>query len=604
MKYQTTLIKLAQLLNDHDRRRAITVALFVAVHSLFEVMGAASIMPLLTVLADPENIATNSVTAPIYKLFNHFGVYEYNQFVIGLLFSLLTITIVTFFVRSFSTYRLSLFIEETRYSIGNRLLSSYLSQDFKFFLSKNSNELSKNLLSEVDQVIGKVLDPVVKMASQLVVGAAVLTFVLIINPVIALSAVLVISLIYFIIFISIKNYLATLGEQRIKSNKLRFILAGEIFGGIKTIRVAGKEKHSLGLFQSPSRIFCLTNSKQQVVSQIPAFLVESIAISLLITFTYFNFISDSTTEIEELVPILGLYAFVFYKIRPVLNSLFVGAAGLRYGAKAVDQIQNDLQLNKGLSDEVEPAALKLRHELKVEDLSFQYEGSRHAAFTGIDFSLKAGQRLGIVGKTGSGKSTLISQLLGLLKPSQGKILADGVQISEKNIRAWQKNVGYVPQEIFLIDASVAENIAFCIPKEKIDYQAVEKAARIAKIHDFVETSLPFSYDTVVGDRGMRLSGGERQRLGIARALYSNPDILILDEATSALDTVTEEQIMDELEQLSSNKTLILVAHRLTTLKKCDQILVLKDGRVDARGDFSTLEKTSESFLEMLTRAPK
>jgi ABC-type multidrug transport system fused ATPase/permease subunit len=246
------------------------------------------------------------------------------------------------------------------------------------------------------------------------------------------------------------------------------------------------------------------------------------------------------------------------------------------------------------------APLPLRTNIVFDNVHYTYPTGKRGALNGLSLSISACSTVGIVGGTGAGKTTLVDILLGLLTPDEGTVRIDDIVLDKSSLRAWQSAIGYVPQQIFLGDESIAGNIAFVVSTGDIDRAAVERAARIAELHDFIVNTLPEGYDTQVGERGVRLSGGQRQRLGIARALYRNPDVLILDEATSALDNVTEQQLMRSINGMAGSKTIIMIAHRLTTVEKCDTIFVLEDGRLGAQGTYETLKATSPTFAAMLT----
>jgi ABC-type bacteriocin/lantibiotic exporter with double-glycine peptidase domain len=593
--------KILALLSKEDRKSGILVAAVVTILALLEVLGAASIMPLLVLLATPDSITENSVTKVLYLYFQKLGVEGYNEFVVTLLALFMIITILIFLMRSFSAYKLSLFIEQTRYSLSSRLLESYLSQNYDYFLSQNSSELSKNLLSEVDQVVGRIIHPIVNMTAQLIVACAILILLIAINPIIAFSTIGLIGALFISAYMIARRPLSRIGQERLINNKLRFIFAGEIFGGIKAIKVMEKEQYSIRQFQHPSYKFSMSNAKQGVISQIPSYLTETIAIGGLIIFIFFNFINESPALFGEIVPILGLYAFSFYKLKPAANSIFIGFAGIKYASKSVDKLHADLSIQQPqYSDDLKDTKIVIHNQIELKDVSFCYNGSTNQALSGVNCTIQAGSSVGLVGSTGSGKTTLTCILLGLIAPSDGEILLDEILLDKSNVRAWQRNIGYVPQDIYLIDASVAENIAFGIPKDEIDYSSVERSARAANVADFIENKLNDSYQTIVGDRGVRLSGGEKQRIGIARALYTDPDILILDEATSALDTLTEKKIIEEVSMLSQRKTVIMVAHRLSTVKNCDKIIVLKDGVIETSGTYNELETYENSLKSMIS----
>lgn len=593
--------KVFTLLSKKGKKNAILVTSVIVFQALLEVAGAASIVPLLILFVDSGRALDNNIIKKIAEITYSLGFPKSIDFTVVLISALLVLTILIFLVRSYSSYQRTLFVEKTRFSLSQRLLTSYLSQDYEYFLTQNSNDLSKNLLSEVDQVIGKVIHTFVNMAANVVVGFAILVFLFIVNPVVALVTFLGAGGIYALIYASLSKTLFHMGQDRLKRNKERFIFAGEIFGGIKTIKITGNEEYSVQKFSVPSLAFAMLNGKRQVINDIPSYFIEAFALSGLIVFTYLNVTSTSASSSKELIPLLGLYGYSFYKLKPAVSSIFVGLSSLKYGAKTIEKIHNDLTMQLPLSAPLSGTEkLRVKHKIQFADVDYSYSNnSEKSALTSINLDILSGTSLAIVGSTGSGKTTLTNILLGLLEPTKGKILLDSQELNKTNVRNWQKNIGYVPQDIFMMDASIAENIAFGIPKNEIDMDALKKAAHAARIDQFIESKLADGYDTTIGDRGIRLSGGEKQRVGIARALYSNPDILVFDEATSALDSVTEKEIIEEIDKLSQHKTIIMVAHRLSTVKKCDLIVVLSNGKIETTGAYNELVKEKNSFSKML-----
>jgi ABC-type multidrug transport system fused ATPase/permease subunit len=275
---------------------------------------------------------------------------------------------------------------------------------------------------------------------------------------------------------------------------------------------------------------------------------------------------------------------------------------LRFGEVVINSIYADLQLDNAPAKLPTTALipLEVKQSIALQHLSYTYPNAEKPALTDLNLEIPVGSTLGLVGSTGAGKTTLVDVILGLLPPTKGKIMIDGVPVLNEQLPAWQQSLGYVPQEIFLTDTTIAENIALGIPKEKIDQAQVERCARMAQVHDFIVNDLSAQYQTLVGERGLRLSGGQRQRIGIARALYHNPKVLVFDEATSALDTLTEKSVMDAIVALANQKTIILIAHRLSTVKNCDQIVLLEQGSVQAKGNFNELANSNAKFKFMVS----
>ena len=304
-------------------------------------------------------------------------------------------------------------------------------------------------------------------------------------------------------------------------------------------------------------------------------------------------------SINKALPIIALYAYTGYRLMPALQQIFNSVTEIRYAIPSIDTMHNDVKNLKSFftySKNNDP--LQFDNDITLKNINYDYPNANRTALKNLNLSIKSRTTVGIVGSTGSGKTTTVDIILGLLEAQQGSLEIDGIEISKKNIRAWQKSIGYVPQNIFLADDTIAGNIALGVESKFIDQKNVERAAKIANIHKFVIDDLPKQYSTTVGERGIRLSGGQRQRIGIARALYHNPKVLILDEATSALDNLTEQTVMEEVKNIGKDLTIIIIAHRLNTVKKCDNIFLLEKGELRGQGSFEELIKNNRKFREV------
>ena len=304
---------------------------------------------------------------------------------------------------------------------------------------------------------------------------------------------------------------------------------------------------------------------------------------------------SKTGTLNTVLPLIALYAFAGYRLMPAIQRIYLSLSQLRFVGPSLDALIEDLENLKQFNLYENKKFLKFKEKVTLNKVHFNYPNSTKSVLNDISLCIPAQSTIGIVGPTGSGKTTTIDIILGLLKPTKGTLEIDNTTINRENYRSWQRTVGYVPQEIYLSDDTVASNIAFGVDKEDINQEAVENAARISNLHEFVINELPMQYNTNVGERGIKLSGGQRQRIGIARALYHKPQLLILDEGTSSLDNITEHTIMDTLNRIKKDITIILIAHRLNTVKNCDNIFVLQDGQVKEHGSYDDLIKTSKTF---------
>jgi len=572
--------------------------------ALLETAGVASVMPFLAVLGNPEMLHTNPILSTLYTHVQPLGISTPDDFLIALGLGAFVLIIVSAAYRTLTHYAMNRYIEMRRHSIGTRLLETYLRQPYSFFLDRHSSDMSKTILSEVDQLIGNVIRPAYNMVAYSLVLITITTLLLMVNPWLALFAAGLLGGLYALVFLALKHKLTRLGGIRVAANKERFMAASEAFGGIKDIKLLGREQSYLSRFHSPSQQFAATYASNLTINQIPKYLIEAFAFGGIIGIVLVLMIRAgglSNNALGQILPIVGLYTFSAYRLQPALQAIFSGFASLRYGQAAVDSLYADLHPDNTPAQQLPKtthAPLKAKQSIALDHLSYAYPKAAKQALIDLDLEIPVGSVVGLVGSTGAGKTTLVDVILGLLRPIQGAITVDGAPITDGYLRAWQQSLGYVPQEIFLTDTSIAENIALGIPKDQIDVAQVERCARMAQVHDFIVHELAAEYQTLVGERGVRLSGGQRQRIGIARALYHNPEVLVFDEATSALDTVTEKAVMDAIDSLAHQKTIILIAHRLTTVKNCDQIVLLEQGGIKAKGTYNELIEYDLQFRKM------
>ena len=393
------------------------------------------------------------------------------------------------------------------------------------------------------------------------------------------------------------------------ADQARYRTASEALGGIKVVKLLNRETDYRDRFSVVARDFALAQASSNSLGQLPRYGIEAVAfggIILLALGLLLQYRNSTDGALAHVLPLLGFYAFAGYRILPAVQGIYQALTQMRYGVNSLEAVSADLALARGAPElsATNAAPLSFTREVALRSLSFRYPRAGTPSLDAVSLTVPAGSTLGIVGTTGAGKTTLVDLFLGLLTPDQGEIVVDGVAVTAANMRAWQADLGYVPQDIFLIDASVTANIALGVPPEQVDQARVRDAARMAQILDFIETSLPDGFASTVGERGVRLSGGQRQRIGIARALYTNPGIIVFDEATSALDNLTEQEVVKAIGSLSGTKTILLIAHRISTVRNCDQILVLDRGQMAGLGSYDDLYRDNPAFRRLVdTRDP-
>lgn len=587
------LKQIVDLLTPHERRRALLLLAMIIIMATLDVIGVASIMPFMAVLANPEMVETNPILNTVYTTLNFRDTQQF-LFALGIMVFLLLVFSLAF--KALTTYAQLRFTLMREYSIGKRLVEGYLHQPYSWFLNRHSADLGKTILSEVSTVIGRGLTPLMNFIAQGAVALAMLTLLIVINPILALSVAAILGLAYGLIFKATSGFLTRIGKERVKANQWRFTAISEAFGAAKEVKVGGLEQAYVKRFADPAHAFARYQASAQVVSQLPRFGLEAIAFGGMLLVVLF--LNAQSGDFASALPIVALYAFAGYRLMPALQQIYAAATQMRFAGPALDALHEDLLSLQSARKTQGKLALPLQQAITLDNIYFSYPNTQQPALKGISLSIPARSTVGLVGTTGSGKTTLVDLILGLLEAQHGTLEIDGSVIDEHNRRAWQRSIGYVPQQIYLADDTVAGNIAFGVEARNIDHQAVERAARIANLHDFVSTELPDGYQTTVGERGVRLSGGQRQRIGIARALYHNPQVLILDEATSALDNLTEQAVMEAVHNLGNEITIILIAHRLSTVKECDIVFLLDKGELKGQGSFDQLIQTSERFRIM------
>ena len=569
----------------------------ILVMAFLDMLGVASILPFMAVLANPEQVQTNAVLNSAFTISRHIGIHTPDQFLfaLGVLVFVLLVTSLTF--KALTTYAQTRFALMREYSIGKRLVEGYLHQPYSWFLSRHSADLGKTILSEVNTVIDKGMIPLMSLMAQGTVALALLILLIIVDPLLALSVGVVLGLAYAGIFAVMSGWLKRLGQARIDANTARFTAVSEAFGAAKEVKVGGLEQAYIQRFAKPAEIYAKGLAVAQVIAQLPRFVLEAIAFGgMLLVILYLMAKSGSFADV---VPIIALYAFAGYRLVPALQKIYVAFSLLHFTAPALDALLQDLSsLQAADTQQSDLNPLLLTQAITLNQVSYRYPKAPQLALKGIDLTIPARSTVGFVGATGSGKTTTVDVILGLLEPQEGALNIDGQPITAANRRQWQRAIGYVPQHIYLADDSVAANIAFGVPVKDIDQQAVERAAKIANLHEFVVNDLPQGYATTVGERGVRLSGGQRQRIGIARALYHTPQVLILDEATSSLDNLTEQAVMEAVHNIGHEITIILIAHRLSTVKACDTIFFLEKGLLKGQGTFEQLIRANERFREL------
>jgi ABC-type multidrug transport system fused ATPase/permease subunit len=590
--------RLLELLTPRERRRFWLLCVMIFAMGLLELAGVASIVPFLAVLSDPEIIRTNAVLAGVVGVL---GLTTTES--VSILLGVFTFAFILLGagLKSATLYALFRFSHMREYALSSRLLAIYLRQPYAWFLGRHSAALGTRVLSEVGEVATNVFIPALRLLAFGTVATLLALFLVVTEPLVAIGGGLIIGGGYAALFTISRRFLARSGADRMAANAERFRIAQESLGGVKYIKLLGLEDRYLGRFRDPAERFARHQALSRTISQTPRFLLEALVFGVMVIFVLVMLLL-AEKRLDQMLPLLGMFAFGGARLMLALQQVYQSMTQLRFTRPALDALYKDYVERSATTTSAAPDATprRLRRRIEFVDVRYTYPGADQSALDGLEMTIPANTTVGLVGASGAGKTTAVDVLLGLLVPEHGALVVDGETIDGRNLRSWQQRLGYVPQEIFLTDDSVAANIALGMRPEEIDMAAVERAARIAELHDVVRKDLPQGYDTRLGERGVRLSGGQRQRIGIARALYHDPDVLILDEATSALDNLTERAVIQAVHNLAHAKTIVMIAHRLTTVKACDTIFLLERGRCVAAGAYDELLARNPSFRELAT----
>ncbi len=590
----TAIRKVFSLFSAKDRLHLYGLILMVIAMGLLETIGIASIFPFLGVLTDPEMIQTNEYLKWCYDTLEFEDSTDFVLFLGSVTFVILMLTNG---FRAFSTWIRIYFMSIKRHLWGSRLLRNYLYEPYVFFLNRNSAEVKSYVMSEINLIVSGILGGVLELFSGIVVGICIIVLLFVTDPLLTSIVTLVFGGAYGLLFRFVRVKLSKLGTEVVQAKKSMMQVIAESVTGIKTVKVQRKEEEFIRLYDVPSYQWAWSQSLQKVLVQFPGFVFEVLAFGgiLIITF-YFS----AQNNFQQVLPLIGVYAFGTRRLMAVFGGVYQKISVIQSAIPSLDALFDELcKTPRSHTLQRNPQPIPFEQQIELQNLVYHYPKTEAPALDNLSMTIPAQTTIGLVGSTGAGKTTLVDVVMGLLLPDSGKIIVDGhTTITEENLYNWQSNIGYVPQKIYLNDDTVRKNIAFGIADGDISDEAVERAARFANIHDFIIENMPRGYDTMIGENGLRLSGGQQQRIGIARALYQDPAILVLDEATSALDGMTEDSIMEAIHNLARKKTLILVAHRLSTLQECDTIYMLEAGKLMDQGSYSELLQKNSQFRKM------
>ena len=579
-----------RILRPSERREAIRIFAWMVVTSGFEMLGVGVVLPVAMFLVDPRHIMAMPAVRTVERFL---GISSGREFAVALALMLLAIIGAKAVVVSRGYRRQFGFLYQLQKDLADRLLAGYMAAPYAFHLARNSTDLLKNVRGEIPILTDGVLLPGLQLVSELVVSFAVFVLLVAVSPGLTLTIGVVLGAAFVIVFRATRARSERLGRVRQDALASMFRHAATGLSAIKDLTVLDRQDRLLSQHEQATRRYSEASAAQMVTAHMPRLAIEGLAFAGLIgILLYAEWI---LRQPQAAIPLMAMYAMAVFRLMPSLSKMLNAAMSIRFNRATIAIVAQALTEVAPPSDDGALAALPFSREITLCGFSYSYPGSGRQALAGVDLTIAKGSSVAFVGPSGAGKSTLADVLLGLLQ-GNGDVLVDGEPLGPGGMKAWRRQIGYVPQQVYLADDTVAANVAFGVAEDEIDRKAVVRALKTAQLMHFV-AELPAGIDTEVGDRGARLSGGQRQRLGIARALYHDPAILVLDEATSALDGPTEADLTAAITALAGHKTLIVIAHRLSTVACCDQVVLLEGGRVMARGAFAELAREHAFFQE-------
>ena len=599
----STINKIFFLLNSQERKKLYFLLGLTLVMSVLELAGIVSVMPFVAVVVNPEIIETNKWVKLGYEILN---LKTYKSYLLFLGVLVLFLIILTNIFKALNDWFLTKFCARKTYDLSTEMFKIYLKRPYEYYINKNTFKLSSYIITETKAVVQGIINPMLKVVINLVITGYILILLVLIDPGLSMTLGFALVVFYIFLYYFVRIKLINISRTKVKQNALCLKSISESFQGIKDIKFYGREMFFLRRYMKSSFLLHKLKIQLNLISQLPGYAFDTIAFACVLVIVLFLMLRGD--DMKQVFPLIALYSFAARRMIPAYQQIYSGITKTRSNLSSLDTVYDELFLEKNKSSQrsefqtnqqnTEITAIKLKKSININNLSYNYPGSNNDIVDKISLKISVKSMIGIVGTTGSGKTTTVDIISGLLYPTSGKLSVDDTVINGDNIRMWQKNLGYVSQQVYIFDDTIERNIALGLPDEEIDKEAVIKAAKIANLHDFIVMELSKGYQTVVGERGIKLSGGQRQRLGIARALYNDPEVLVFDEATSALDGITEDSVMQAIAELTKKKTIIIIAHRITTLKECDVILVLEKGKIVAKGNYRELMQSSRQFKAM------
>lgn len=590
------------LLTPAQRAQLVRLQGLIVVMALAEIAAVLSIGPFMAVVGDMDQLRGEGGLATAYRMS---GASSPRTFLSLMGLGVLLVLVLAAVVSTLTTWRLSLFSYSVGAELSCRLYRHYLYQPWLFHCGENSSRLINKASQEVQRVTQKIINPAMHVNARLVLVTLMSVAIFTYNPVVAGVGLLIFFASYILLYKTVRRILITHGRRISRTQAERLKLMSEGFGGIKDVLLMHRQEAFARQFDTSSRKWARGQGVTHGLGEAPRYAIELVAFGSVILLVLY-LLNLYQGNLGSILPALSIYALAGFKMLPAFQKIYSGISSIRSNLAAFEEIRDDLiasrvgRPEKSRAD-MDPPLVPIR-EIRLQDVVFRYPDKAEPALDGLSLCLPACSMVGMVGASGGGKSTAVDLLMGLMMPESGSVTVDGVSIGGDNLARWQACISYVPQHIYLTSASIRENVAFGIEPAEIDDGRVLEVLRAAQMETLVMKDLPEGLETRVGERGVQLSGGQRQRIGIARALYHATPVLVLDEATSALDGTTERQVMEAIHAFSGTRTIIMIAHRLSTVRQCDCIYLVEKGRVIGQGTYEQLASRNEAFRILLANA--
>lgn len=578
------LKKLNVLLDKKQKVTMVGLLVMMLIGAVLEVASIGIVVPVVSIVMDENAINDGGIVQTLYEIL---PVNSVRQFTVVIMLSLIAAFIIkNIFLFIQQKFMLS-FVYGNQFSTSERLMKNYLRKSYEFYLNADTAVVQRNITSDVNNMYALIL-ALLQLLSEGIVFACLVAVLFWQDPVMTVLVTVVLLAVLFIIKVVLKPIMRKAGEDNQDFYSGLYKLISQTVMGIKEVKIAGKEQYFVDEYITCGKGYVNAVQKYSLYNNVPRLLIETVMIICMVGYMLYLLLKG--TGVETMIPTISAFGVAAMRLLPsanrINNQLNTIAFSEPFFMGVSDSLQDEINgenIDMSFAKESD-TKLPVKKVIELKDITYAYPNTDKLIFDHADLSIPVGSSVGIVGTSGAGKSTVVDILLGLLKPQTGNIYADGVDVMQE-YRSWIKNIGYIPQMIFMLDGTIRENVAFGVARDKINEERIREVLKEAQLDEFIKT-LPDGLDTTIGERGIRLSGGQRQRIGIARALYEDPEVLVLDEATSALDNDTEAAIMDSINRLHGKKTLIIIAHRLQTIEKCDMIYRVENGK-------ATLEKTNQ-----------